>query len=164
MLYFGEKLINIWMWSGHASASIISISFCSHSWRSIWPISFLIWSQITILQYFGANTTWYWHLHAVWLKRSTSLLSFISKINLPVPRMWLANPHSILPGGFFLSRAKAFLLHQHSWWLSLAQAIQCKWAAARCSGPFSVKEESAKMKESSYSRFLPLVAMTFLYQ
>ena len=22
--------------------------------------------------------------------------------------MWLANPHSILPGGFFLSRAKAF--------------------------------------------------------
>ena len=27
-----------------------------------------------------------------------------------------------------MSRAKAFLLHQHSWWLSLAQAIQHKVA------------------------------------
>ena len=79
------------------------------------------------------TTVWYWHFHAVWLKLSTSLLSFISKINLPVPRMWLANPHSILPGGFFLSRAKAFLLHQHSWWLSLAQAIQRKKRSRRYS-------------------------------
>ena len=46
----------------------------------------------------------------VWLKLSTSLLSFISKINLPVPRMWLANPHSILRGGFSLSRAKAVFI------------------------------------------------------
>ena len=46
----------------------------------------------------------------VWLKLSTSLLSFISKINLPVPKMWLANPHSILRGGFSLSRAKAVFI------------------------------------------------------
>ena len=110
MLYFGEKLISIWIWSGQASASIISISFCSHSLRSIWPISFLIWPYITILRYFGANTTWYWHLHVVWLKLSTSLLFFISKTNLSVPRMWLANPHSILRGGFSLSRAKAVFI------------------------------------------------------
>ena len=37
-------------------------------------------------------------------------LSFLSKINLPVPRMWLANPHSILRGGFSLSRAKAVFI------------------------------------------------------
>ena len=34
----------------------------------------------------------------------------ISKKNLPVPRMWLANPHSILRGGFSLSRAKAVFI------------------------------------------------------
>ena len=34
----------------------------------------------------------------------------ISKRNLPVPGMWLANPHSILRGGFSLSRAKAVFI------------------------------------------------------
>ena len=34
----------------------------------------------------------------------------ISKRNLPVPRMWLANPHAILQGGFSLSRAKAVFI------------------------------------------------------
>jgi hypothetical protein len=38
------------------------------------------------------------------------LLFFISKINLSVPRMWLANPHSILQRGFSLSRAKAVFI------------------------------------------------------
>ena len=50
------------------------------------------------------------NLHVVWLKLSTSLLFFISKINLSVPRMWLANPHSILQRGFSLSRAKAVFI------------------------------------------------------
>ena len=31
-------------------------------------------------------------------------------INLSVPRMWLANPHSILQRGFSLSRAKAVFI------------------------------------------------------
>lgn len=35
--------------------------------------------DITSLWYFGANTTCYRHHHVVWLKRFTSLLSFISK-------------------------------------------------------------------------------------
>ena len=39
-----------------------------------------------------------------------SLLFFISKRNLSVPRMWLANPHSILQRGFSLSRAKAVFI------------------------------------------------------
>ena len=46
-------------------------------------------------------------VEAIWLKLSTSLLSFILKINLPVSRMWLANLHSILRGGLSLSMAKA---------------------------------------------------------
>lgn len=42
ILYFGGKLISICMWSGHASASIISIPFCSYNCLSICPISLLI--------------------------------------------------------------------------------------------------------------------------
>ena len=35
MLYFGEKLINIWMWSGHPSAAPNTRrSNCSGSWRT----------------------------------------------------------------------------------------------------------------------------------
>ena len=42
---------------------MISTPFCSHSVRSIFPISALICPYITCRRYFGANTIWYWHLH-----------------------------------------------------------------------------------------------------
>ena len=64
-LYLGGILMSIWIWSGHACASIIYTPFCSHNFLKICPISLLIWPYITILRYFGANTTWYWHLHLV---------------------------------------------------------------------------------------------------
>lgn len=35
LLALAGYFLKVWMWSGHASASIISIPFCSHSWRSI---------------------------------------------------------------------------------------------------------------------------------
>ena len=41
-LYFGGMLINMWIWSGHNSASIISIPFWSHSCLMIFPMSPLI--------------------------------------------------------------------------------------------------------------------------
>ena len=58
-LYFGGMLINMWMWSGHACASMISTLFCWHNFRSIIPMSSFIFPYISIRLYFGANTTWY---------------------------------------------------------------------------------------------------------
>ena len=58
-LYFGGILSSIWIWSGHASASIISIPFCWHNCLYIFPIFALISLYIAILLYLGANTTWY---------------------------------------------------------------------------------------------------------
>lgn len=40
-LICGGILTSIWMWSGHASASIISTHFCVHSFLNISTISFL---------------------------------------------------------------------------------------------------------------------------
>ena len=57
--------MSMWIWSGHAFASIISIPFCWHNLLNISPISALISRYITCLRYFGANTMWYWHLHFV---------------------------------------------------------------------------------------------------
>ena len=54
-LYLGGILMSIWIWSGHACASIISTPFYSHNFLKICPISLLIWPYITILRYFGAN-------------------------------------------------------------------------------------------------------------
>ena len=55
-LYFGGMLVNIWIWSGHACASIISTPFCWHSFLSIIPISSRIAPYISVRLYFGANT------------------------------------------------------------------------------------------------------------
>lgn len=54
-LIFGGILINICIWSGHNSASIIFISFLSHSILIIIPISCLNWLYIIFLLYFGAT-------------------------------------------------------------------------------------------------------------
>ena len=56
-LYLGGMLRSMWIWSGHASASMISTPFCSHNFLRICPISFLICPYITIRRYFGVNTT-----------------------------------------------------------------------------------------------------------
>ena len=56
ILIYGGILTNICIWSGHASASIISAPFCSHSFRSISPISFRSVPYISLRRYFGANT------------------------------------------------------------------------------------------------------------
>jgi hypothetical protein len=40
-LLCGGILTSIWMWSAHASASMISTFFSSHSFRSIRPMSAL---------------------------------------------------------------------------------------------------------------------------
>ena len=55
-LICGGILTGIWMWSGHASASIISTPFCAHSFLNISPISFLNCPYISFLLYFGAKT------------------------------------------------------------------------------------------------------------
>ena len=80
---YGGILTNICIWSTHASASIISAFFCSHSFRSISPISFLNFPYITFLRYFGANTIWYWHLYFECAKLFISLLSFFHAIKPP---------------------------------------------------------------------------------
>ena len=77
-LYLGGMLISMWIWSGHASASIISTPFCSHSFRRICPTSFLICPYIASRLYLGANTICYWHLHVVCCKLPISF-SFIEK-------------------------------------------------------------------------------------
>ena len=56
---FGGISISMWMWSGHACASMISTLFCWHNFRSIIPMSSFIFPYISIRLYFGANTTWY---------------------------------------------------------------------------------------------------------
>lgn len=55
-LICGGILTGIWMWSGHASASIISTPFCAHSFLNISPISFLNCPYISFLLclYFSA--------------------------------------------------------------------------------------------------------------
>lgn len=55
----GGILTSICMWSGHASASIISTPFCSHSFLNISPMSFFNCPYISFRRYFGANTMWY---------------------------------------------------------------------------------------------------------
>ena len=66
---------HMYIWSGHSSASIISIPFCSHNLININPISFLIYPYICILLYFGANTKWYLQFHVLCAKL---LLSFMT--------------------------------------------------------------------------------------
>ena len=55
--YDGEKSKIRSKDEGHAFASMISIPFCSHSFRSICPISARSSPYITCRLYFGANTT-----------------------------------------------------------------------------------------------------------
>ncbi len=74
-------LISIWIWSGHALASIISTPFCWHSFRNITPISCFICPYISIRRYLGANTMWYWHLQLVCSKLLMSL-SFTMRTSL----------------------------------------------------------------------------------
>ena len=56
ILIYGGILTSICIWSGHASASMLSAPFCSHSFRSISPISFRSAPYISLRRYFGANT------------------------------------------------------------------------------------------------------------
>ena len=68
-------LTSMWMWSLRASASRTSTPLYPNSFRSIWPMSCFIFSQIICRRYFGANTIWYLHSHFVCAKLLTS--SFI---------------------------------------------------------------------------------------
>lgn len=79
ILMCGGILTSICIWSGHASASIICTSFCSHNFRSICPISFFSFPYISFLLNFGAKTIWYWHLYLLWAELLISLFSFIWK-------------------------------------------------------------------------------------
>ena len=82
ILIYGGILTSICMWSTHASASIISTPFCSHSFRNISPISFFNVPYISFLRYFGANTIWYWHLYFEWAVLLISLFpSFFNIIS-----------------------------------------------------------------------------------
>src|SRR5690625_5129308 len=67
---FGGMLTYICIWSGHASAFIISTSFLLHSSLNINPISCLSFPYISFLLYFSANTIWYLHSHVVCAKLS----------------------------------------------------------------------------------------------
>ena len=80
-LYLGGILTSIWMWSGHASASIISTPLYSHNFLIILPISDFICPYITCLRYFGANTIWYLQFHLVCAKLSVS--SFFFNTGIP---------------------------------------------------------------------------------
>ena len=62
---FGGMDTNICIWSGHASASNISTPFHSHNFPMICPMSPLIFSYITCLRYFRANTMWYLQFNVV---------------------------------------------------------------------------------------------------
>ena len=78
ILMCGGILTKRCIWSGQASASIISTPFCTHSFLIISPISFFSCPYISFLLYFGANTIWYWHLYFEWALLFISfLLSFI---------------------------------------------------------------------------------------
>ena len=61
ILIYGRMLTGMWIWSGHASASMISTFFSSQSFRIISPISFFNAPYIAFLRHFGANTMWYSH-------------------------------------------------------------------------------------------------------
>ena len=78
ILICGGILTSICMWSGHASASMMSTSFCSHSFLRICPISFFNVPYISFLRYFGAKTMWYWHLY---FECAVLLISFFSLLN-----------------------------------------------------------------------------------
>jgi len=90
-LNFGGMLTNMWIWSGQASASIISTPLNSHSFLSIIPISILIFPYITCRLYFGANTIWYLQFHFVCAKLWLSVLDDLLCVDA------VGKPASILP-------------------------------------------------------------------
>ena len=75
-LYLGGIDNYICIWSGHASASIISIPLYWHNFLNITPISLFILPYITCLRYFGANTFVFCN-YILCVKQSMS--SFIDK-------------------------------------------------------------------------------------
>ena len=112
--------MSIWMWSLHASASMISTPLYSHSFRIICPISCLIFPQVICRRYLGANTIWYLYSHCVCAKLFVSnfiqtwfLLWFFEAVGRP--------PLFYQRRIFFLPIAKAFWNHQPDWWFSLTK-------------------------------------------
>ena len=107
-LYLGGILTSIWMWSGHASASIISTPLYSHNFLIILPISDFICPYITCLRYFGANTIWYLQFHLVCAKLSVSSFFF----NTGIPPLILCDVVG-KPSLLYLRRF-IFSTHRHS--------------------------------------------------
>ena len=108
-LRYGGMHTSIWIWSGHASASIISTFFCSHSFLSISPMSCLSFPYISFLLNFGAKTIWYWHLYVEWAVCFISFLSFFIFENPPCI-FSNASPNTLLKiqGGFPLLKLFIF--------------------------------------------------------
>ena len=105
------------IWSGQASASIISTPFHWHSFLFICPMSCLIFPYFTCLRYLGATTLWFMQFLVVWY---TPCVDFQIVLLCLFARGWL-DLLAWYHRSFSVHRLNPLWIHQLCWWFSLTK-------------------------------------------